>query len=177
MWYVEHKLNIADAVTISRIVFAVLLLFCAAFSKQFYVFYLFGGFSDMIDGQLARKLDLRSSFGAKLDTIADYVFAIAVLIKVLPAIHIPVWLWIWAGMIAFIKLFSLLSSLVMFRRIVPIHTVMNKVTGFMLFLLPFGFISEHSGRLSEIAVIIACSIATFTAIQEGYLIHTGKEIE
>ena len=94
----------------------------------------------MIDGWVARKLNLKSSFGAKLDTIADYVFVIAVLVKVLPVLHVPTWMWIWVLMIAFIKLTNLVSSLVLLRRIVPIHTVMNKITGFMLFLLPFGIV-------------------------------------
>ena len=44
----KHKLNIADAITLSRIVFAVLVLFCAAFSMRFYAFYLLGGFTAQI---------------------------------------------------------------------------------------------------------------------------------
>lgn len=171
-----HKLNIANIVTVSRIVFAVLVLFCATFSIQFYAFYLLGGFTDMIDGWVARKLNLKSSFGAKLDTIADYVFVIAVLVKVLPGLHVPTWMWIWVLMIAFIKLTNLVSSLVLLRRIVPIHTVMNKITGFMLFLLPFGIV-RGAWQVRAIAVIATCSAATFAAIQEGHFIRIGKEIE
>ena len=173
----KHKLNLADAVTLSRIVFAVSVLFCAAFSIQFYAFYLLGGITDMIDGRVARKRNLQSSFGAKLDTVADCVFVTAVLIKVLPALHMPAWLWVWVGIIAFIKLTNLVSCLVVLRRIVPMHTVMNKVTGFMLFLLPLGTGMGFSWRGLEIAVIAACSAATFAAIQEGYFIRTGKETE
>lgn len=172
----KHKLNVADAITISRIIFAVLVLFCATFSVQFYAFYLLGSFTDMIDGWIARKLNLKSSFGAKLDTIADYVFVMAVLVKVLPALHMPTWLWIWVVMIAFIKFTSLISSLVVLHRIVPMHTVMNKVTGFMLFLLPFA-IGRGSWQTLAIAVIVTCSAATFAAIQESHFIRTGKEIE
>ena len=169
----KHKLNIADAVTMSRVVFAALVLFCAAFSMLFYVFYLLGGFTDMIDGRIARKFDLRSSFGAKLDTIADHVFVAAVLIKVLPALHLPGWMWIWVAMIAFIKLANLVSGLVLLRRIVPVHTVMNKVTGLMLFLLPFGV---GVGSLWQVFVIAACFAATIAAVQEGKNIRSGKEI-
>ena len=53
----KHKLNIADAITLSRIVFAVLVLFCAAFSMRFYAFYLLGGFTDMMDGWAAMILN------------------------------------------------------------------------------------------------------------------------
>jgi phosphatidylglycerophosphate synthase len=173
---VKHKPNVADAITASRIIFAVFVLFCPTFSVLFYAFYLLGAFTDMIDGWVARKLNLKSSFGAKLDTIADCTFVIAVLAKVLPALYVPKWLWIWIAMIAFIKFTNLVSSLVMLHRIVPMHTGMNKVTGFMLFLLLFG-IGRGSWQALAIAVVVACSTATFAAIQEGHFIRTGKEIE
>lgn len=172
----KHKLNIADVVTASRIVFAVFILFCSTFSVQFYAFYLLGAFTDMTDGWIARKLNLISSFGAKLDTITDCVFVIVVMAKVLLTVYVPEWLWIWIAIIALIKLINLVSSLVMLHRIVPMHTVMNKATGFMLFLLPFG-IGRGSWKALEIAVIVACSAATFAAIQEGHYIRAGKDIE
>ena len=174
---VKRRLNIANAVTFSRIVFAVLVLFCTAFSVPFYVFYLLGGFTDMVDGWAARKWNLQSSFGAKLDTVADFLFVTAVLIKALPALQMPAWVWIWAGIIAGIKLTNLVTGLVLFRRTVPVHTVMNKVTGFLLFLLPFGIGRGFSQQVSAVAVIAACAAATFAAIQEGHFIRTGKAIE
>ena len=131
----------------------------------------------MIDGWAARKLNLKSSFGAKLDTIADHVFVTAVVIKILPALHVPTWLWIWIVVIALIKFTNLVSGLMLLHRIVPVHTVMNKVTGILLFLLPFVIYIISSERVLAIAVISACSAATFAAIQEGYYIRTGKEIE
>ena len=154
-------------------VFAVLLLFCVTFSIQFYLFYLLGGFTDMMDGWAARKLNLKSAFGAKLDTIADHVFFIAVLIKILPARTLPPWMWVWIVIIAFMKLTNLASSLVLFRRIVSVHSVMNKVTGFFLFLLPLTLSCidlKYSGA-------VVSALATFAAVQEGYYICTGKEIE
>ena len=154
----KHRLNIADAITASRIVFAVLILFCAAFSMQFYAFYLLGGFTDMIDGHAARKLNQKSSFGAKLDTIADLVFVTAVLIKVLPALHMPAWMWIWIVIIAIIKLTNLVTGLVLLHGIVGIGM-------------------GASRQVTEIAVIAACSAATLAAVQEGHFIRMGKEIE
>ena len=173
---VKYKMNIADAVTTSRIIFAVFVLACSTFSVQFYIFYFLAAFTDMIDGWIARKLELKSSFGAQLDTVADFIFVAVVLIKVLPVIHVPRWLWIWAALIAVIKLTNLVSSFVMFHRLISIHSVMNKITGFILFLLPFS-IGRCSWQIFVITVIVACSIATFAAIQEGHFIRTGKEIE
>ena len=50
------------------------MLFFTVFSPLFFVFYLLAGFSDMIDGTIARKTNTASEFGAKLDTVADLIF-------------------------------------------------------------------------------------------------------
>ncbi|NBK98833.1 MAG: CDP-alcohol phosphatidyltransferase family protein [Erysipelotrichia bacterium] len=173
---VKHKLNVADAVTASRIVFAVCILFYSAFSVGFYVFYILGAFTDMIDGLVARKLNLNSSFGAKLDTIADFVFVMAVLSNILASLYVPKWQLIWIAIIAFIKLSNLILILVIFHKLISVRMAMNKVTGTMLFLLPFG-IGIVSWKILSIAIGFTCSIATLAAIQEGYFICRGKEIE
>ena len=41
---------------------------------MFYALYTVAGFSDMIDGAVARKTDTVSELGSKLDAIADIVF-------------------------------------------------------------------------------------------------------
>ena len=92
--------NVANILTSFRIVGSVLLLFFPVFSEAFYSIYLLCGFSDMIDGTIARKTNSVSEFGSKLDTVADIVFVAVSLIKLLPTIHIPEWLWIWGSLIA-----------------------------------------------------------------------------
>ena len=48
----------------------------------------------MADGTIARKTKTVSEFGARLDTVADFVFVAVCLVKILPLIHLSVWLWI-----------------------------------------------------------------------------------
>jgi len=43
----------------------------------------------MIDGIVARKSSSVNEFSSKLDMVADFIFAVACLIKLLPAIDIP----------------------------------------------------------------------------------------
>jgi len=172
----KRKLNIANAVTASRIIFAVLILLSPAFSLCFYIFYLLGAFTDMIDGTIARKLDMKSRFGAILDSVADCVFVTAVLAKIFSSLYIPQWLLIWISIIAIIKIINLILSLVMYRRLIPMHTLMNKITGVLLFLLPLG-IGHGSWQASAIAVIATGIAATFAAIQEGHYIRIGRETE
>ena len=102
----KEKLNIANVVTGSRIVFSVLILFCSAFSKWFYMLYFIAAFTDMIDGTIARKLNISSSFGAKLDTAADFVFVASVMVKILLAVCIPRWILIWIAVICVVKFFG-----------------------------------------------------------------------
>ena len=59
--------NIPNILTGFRIFGSILLLFFPAFSVEFYITYIICGFTDMIDGTIARKTGAVSEFGAKLD--------------------------------------------------------------------------------------------------------------
>ena len=86
------KKHIANIITASRILFSVLLLFLPVLGAGFYVTYLLCGITDMIDGTIARKTGTVSEFGARLDTVADFVFLFASLAKFLPMVPISQWL-------------------------------------------------------------------------------------
>lgn len=162
----------ANIVTGCRISGSILLLVFPAFSSWFYILYLVCGFTDMIDGTIARKTNTVSEFGARLDTAADFLFAGVCLVKLLPVVHMPGWLWIWISLIAVIKMINLISGFVSKKRFIVEHTIANKLAGLLLFLLPLtlSFIDL------KYSAIIICFIATFAAIQEGYFIRTGREI-
>ncbi len=165
------KKQLANIITSLRITGSVALLFIPVFSFGFYAIYLFCGFSDMIDGTIARKTNTVSEFGSKLDTVADFVFVVVCLIKLLPLLHIPTWLWIWIVVIAIIKATGIVLGFVLRRKLVALHTVLNKVTGVLLFLLPLtlAFIEP------AYSCTVVCAIATVAAVQEGYYIATDRE--
>ncbi len=162
---------LANILTGCRIFGSILLLLFPAFSLEFYIIYLLCGFSDMIDGTIARKTNSTNKFGSQLDTIADLIFVVVSLFKLLPVIHIPRWLWIWGGVIAVIKISNIIHGYVARKRFISSHTIMNKVTGLLLFLLPLT-ISFVELKYTAIAV---CSIATFSAVQEGCYVITDSE--
>ena len=158
---------IANTITFCRILFSILMFFFPAFSGGFYACYLIAGITDMIDGTVARKLGTSSEFGEKLDTVADFVFVAAALYKLLPVMKISRAIWIWAGLIAVIKLINIISGFIVQKRFVAVHSLSNKITGALLFVLPL--------TLSLVDVsysaIIVCLAATFAAIQEGHIIR------
>ena len=88
------KKYIANIITGLRMVLSLPLLLIPLTSAWFCVIYLLCGLSDMIDGTVARKTKSASKFGARLDTVSDFVFMSVALIKFVPHLHIPVWLWI-----------------------------------------------------------------------------------
>ena len=98
------KKHIANIITGSRIIFSLPLLFISLSSAWFYILYLLCGLTDMIDGAIARRTGAVSKFGARLDTASDLVFTLVCGVKVLPLIHLPVWLWVWITLIALIKI-------------------------------------------------------------------------
>jgi len=163
--------HIANILTACRIFGSILLLFFPAFSGAFYIIYLFCGFSDMVDGTIARKTNSISKFGSQLDTVADLIFLAVSLFKLFPAIHIPQWLWIWCGVIALIKISNIIWGYVSKKQFTSLHTFMNKATGLMLFLLPLtiSFIEL------KYTAIVVCSIASFSALQEGFYVIADKE--
>ena len=161
----------ANAITTFRMAASIVLLFCPAFSPVFYVFYIMAGLSDMLDGFAARKTKTASRFGARLDTIADYMFVIVCLIKLLPILRIPAWLAGWIGIIALIKAVNIISGFAVQKKLVAVHSVMNKATGALLFLLP---LTIRTVGLQYSATVV-CAAATFAAVQEGHFIRTGRE--
>ena len=162
---------IANTITFFRIAASIVLLSCPVFSPAFYVFYIAAGLSDMLDGFVARKTDTVSKLGARLDTIADFVLVVVCLIKLLPVLSIPVWLYGWIGIIALIKAVNIISGFAVQKRFAAVHSVMNKVTGALLFLLP---LTIRAVPLKYSAVVV-CAAAALAAIQEGHFIRTGRE--
>ncbi|MGM9742322.1 MAG: CDP-alcohol phosphatidyltransferase family protein [Candidatus Cryptobacteroides sp.] len=98
--------------------------------------YLLCGLSDVIDGAIARRTGTASRLGERLDTIADIVFVAVWMILFLPAVNAGKWIWIWVGMIATVKFVNIVSGFIVLKAFVTKHTLANKVTGILLFLLP-----------------------------------------
>ena len=168
--YLCNMRRIPNIVTSIRILGAAAMLSLHANGFAFWNIYALCGISDMLDGYLARRLHCESESGARLDSVADILFTGVCIWKLIPEIAFPKWVWIWIAVIAAVKIINVISSLVVYRKIVLPHTRMNKLTGLMLFILiPLVF---RTGRM--IIVAILCSVATLAAVEEGHLLRTGR---
>lgn len=169
------KSFIANIITCARIICALSLIFCPTFSIWFYVLYIVGGVSDVLDGMTARKLGKETKLGAQLDTAADVVFTAVVIIKTVRAISVPIWLLVWIVCIAVIKISGVIMGFVIYKRFISEHTKLNKICGLLLFAIPF-YIGRFPWQTLVMVMICHCCVATVAAVQEGYYILTGKTI-
>ena len=150
---------------------AVALPFVQSSPAIFWTLCLLCGLSDILDGAVARLTGTVSRRGERLDTLSDIVFVAVWMVLFIPAINVGRWLWIWMGIIAFIKVVNVISGLAMKKGFVAKHTPANKAIGILLFLLPMIVL----WKVIKVPYIILVSLlATFAAVQEGHLIRTEE---
>ena len=126
----------------------------------------------MIDGAIARKTGAVSKFGAKLDTASDFVFMFVCVVKILPLIHLPLWLWAWIIIVALVKIINIVLVFIRKKRLISIHSTLNKITGFALFILPLSLTFVET----TYSVVTVCVLATIAVMQEVYFIAKGQEV-
>ena len=160
----------ANSITGIRILLSVALLFCPALSPAFYTLYITAGITDMIDGAVARKTGTVSAFGSRIDTIADIVFVAVCLMKLLPVLHVPVWLSIWIAAIVCIKAANIAAGYIRQKAFVAVHSAINRITGGLLFIFPLTLACIDL----KYSAAVVCTVATTAAVYEGYLILAGK---
>ncbi|WP_273193296.1 CDP-alcohol phosphatidyltransferase family protein [Bifidobacterium tibiigranuli] len=134
--------------------------------------YLYCGMSDILDGLLARILKQESDLGAKLDSIADMAFVFSVLIAIVPAVAIPMWLWICVVIIASIRMAAYLIGYKKYHVFSACHTYANKATGGLLFCAP---VFVYWLGITP-AGIILCLFAALSSCEELLIAVLSKEL-
>jgi len=164
--------KIPNILCILRIVLSISFLLIRPFSGLFLAVYLFCGFTDMIDGYIARKANAVSTLGAALDSAADTVFIGILTLVLLPVMKIPQWIWIYIAVIAAVRIASVLIAYIKYRKIAMLHTYSNKFTGLILFTVPILYSYIDMSLLGG----IVCSIALLSAAEEMLLQIRSKEL-
>lgn len=162
----------ANSLSILRIILALSLLFISVYGPFFIAIYLLCGLTDILDGWVARKLQIESTLGARLDSIGDFVLVLVILVLFIPLFTLPFFIIIWIIAIAIVRILSVLVNFYKYHTFAMIHTYGNKITGFLLFLLPLSLII---GVVLP-STIILCLIATLTAVEELLIAITSKEL-
>lgn len=131
--------HLPNCITALRIIATAVLLFISPFTAAFYVVYTLAGVSDVLDGWLARRLKLTSEFGAKLDSAADLLFYAVMIIRIFPVLWdvLPRVIWIGVAAVVLVRIVCYLFVAVKHHRFASLHTYMNKITGALVFALPY----------------------------------------
>ena len=133
------KKNIPNIITCIRIIGAISLLFLEPFGLAFYIVYGFCGFTDILDGFLARRWKITSTLGARLDTIADFSFYAAMLWFLIPHLIkvLPTEIWYFVAVVVVLRVFSYSFVAIRFRCLASLHTYLNKLTSLSIFFMPY----------------------------------------
>lgn len=156
------SLNVANIITLLRIVLSCFLLFTQPLSVQFFVLYLAAGISDMLDGAVARHTNTVSELGTKLDTVADLVFCAICFVKLFPLIILPAWLWLWVAAIGIVKLSIMLIDFIR-HNLRAEHNSANKLASVALFVLPCLLQSEYFKHYA----VFVCAVATVSVLKRS----------
>ena len=159
-----HKWNTADAVTMLRMVGTFGLALLNPGTLWFFAVYTITGFSDVLDGWLARKTGTESDFGAKLDSIAVLLFYTVVLRRLFPVMWeaFPVQIWYAVAGILLVRLAAYFIAAIKYHRFASLHTRLNKLTGGAIFLLPY-ILAISTGVVYSWTV---CALASAASLEE-----------
>jgi CDP-diacylglycerol--glycerol-3-phosphate 3-phosphatidyltransferase len=151
-------------------VLSVSLLFTVQQKWIFVFILLLCGMTDILDGYLARKWSMQSSFGARLDSIADLLLFGISLICIVSAVGDKLdRFYPFLAVIIGVRLLNLFVAAVKYHRFLILHTWANKVTGILVFLsICFYMIMKWDGILY---IVLA---AAFLSAAEELLIHISS---
>ena len=163
----------ANVITLIRIGLAISLLFIRKYSPLFLILYSICGFTDILDGYIARKTRTESKFGAKLDTIADLLFYIVMFIIMFDILLKDIIYLVFIIIILLIRIISIIIVLKKYNKFAILHTYTNKITGLLLFFIPY-FIYLNN---ANIIVYIIGVIALISSIEELIINIKSKQLD
>ena len=154
-----------NALSIARIPLSLSILLVKPFSVLFFALYILCGATDALDGFIARKFNAMSALGARLDSVADFVFFGVALYVFLTAMAIPAFLVMWAILIVAVRFMGLGRAFSKYKEWAALHTYAYKLAGFTFFFFPF--LAVFLGVVT--AGIMLCGIATLATAEEIYI--------
>lgn len=157
--------HVPNAISALRIVLSLSLLNLKPLTGPFFAVYIMCGVTDALDGFIARKLHVESTFGAKIDSIADLVFFGSALYVFVSSMSIPLFLLVWAAVLVFYRALELFLAFRKYKAWPALHTRALKVSGLFFFLFPFGYFVLGS----TLAGIVMLGIATVAVIEESFI--------
>lgn len=128
--------------------------------------------SDVFDGYIARKTNTTSKLGEKLDSLADLILVVVLIMVLFPIINLTKQIIVWVVIIGMVRVVSIVVVFIKYKKFAILHTYGNKITGLLLFAFPLSFDFSKS----DVFIYIICVAASFSAIEELLIHLRSKEL-
>jgi len=135
------------------------------------------GFTDMIDGTLARKIpNGLSKIGTDLDSFADMFLIVVGVFVLMPAMNIWSWLWISViGALVFKILSASVTGLIKHKKVLFTHTIANKLAALFLFIGPILYFILGGGIVVNLYIVFLICWVFYATVEEGLINLLLKE--
>jgi len=166
--------SIPNIISLLRIILSFVLLLTLDAEWLFISLVIIIGLTDIADGYIARKYNLVSKLGARLDSLADLIFFVIILwIIYLRYKWILTDNYSWLLIIVFLKISTAVISKIKNRKLTFIHTIANKITGLLVFLsiliIPFG--------VADILYTVVFIVAMIAAAEELGIVIVNRKVD
>lgn len=164
---------VPDMLSFSRMGLALVLLLTEPLSVPFLAIFAVCGFTDILDGYIARRTGSCTEHGQVLDSISDAVLAVILLYCIIPAVEWEAWMIIWIAAIAAIRLVALGIGSGKYGKPAFVHTYLNKAAGALLFVTPFLLVLIGV----PLTVAIVCCLTTVSAAEYLYINVSSEDFD
>lgn len=165
---------IPNLISLLRILLSLSLLLFVHERYVFLVLYSLCGISDVLDGYIARKMNLQSTLGAKLDSIADFMmYTIVIIVLCLWNLNAVVDFIPFLAPVALLRGVNIGIIYRKFHQLGVIHTMGNKIVGLFVYSIPFIYI--FMGSFSFLWFMLPLLI--IVPLEETCIILRMKELD
>ncbi|MCL2446090.1 MAG: CDP-alcohol phosphatidyltransferase family protein [Oscillospiraceae bacterium] len=171
--------HIPNILSIARIPLSISLPFLVMLDSPWPFLFVFGlcGTTDVLDGILARALNVQSKLGEKLDSAADGIAIVCYITAVLIGVDVVISPLHWAlfGLLLIGRAHNMVFTWSKFRRVGFIHLrFMRWAAVAIWFLLP---ISVWLGHIPEVPLAILLGAVTISGFEETFILGKMQQEE
>ena len=160
-----------NILSMSRIILSPIIFFIKDNKYILFSVLIIIGFTDVMDGYIARKYKSQTILGSWLDSVSDFVFYILLAIyAIIFELEIIVKINYCIIIIITLKLFTIILGYLKYRKLCFFHTIGNKVSGIIIFIGFCIFVLSRNTIIINIGIIISI----ISSLEELIITVIGK---
>ncbi|MBR7153457.1 MAG: CDP-alcohol phosphatidyltransferase family protein [Candidatus Methanomethylophilaceae archaeon] len=164
---------VPNVLSIGRLVGSVALPFAGGLTTPFYIIFSILCITDLLDGHIARRYGLCTPKGELLDSVADFILVVCMLIVLVAYIDWEWWMISLIAVVIALRSLSVVVGTLRFKRPALIHTFMNKASGLVIHLAPFMIPVFGTGPV----ILLTCTLSAVAASEELLINATSPELD